>query len=73
MREEFVRGTFSIIKERFAFVDTEEGEGIFIPKTAFHGAFDGDIVLVRITKDKTAEHGREGKSLKLSVERSKKL
>lgn len=60
MKEEFVRGTFSIIKERFAFVDTEEGEGIFIPKTSFKEALDGDTVLVKITKEKTAEHGREG-------------
>lgn len=35
MREEFVRGTFSIIKERFAFVDTEEGEGILFQRQHF--------------------------------------
>ncbi len=73
MREEFVRGTFSIIKERFAFVDTEEGEGIFIPKTAFHGAFDGDIVLVRITKDRTAEHGREGEVVEIVSREKQKI
>lgn len=70
MKEEFVRGTFSIIKERFAFVDTEEGEGIFIPRTAFHGALDGDVVLVKITKEKTAEHGREGEIVEV-VQREK--
>lgn len=73
MREEFVRGTFSIIKERFAFVDTEEGEGIFIPRTAFHGAFDGDSVLVRITKDKTAEHGREGEVVEIVSREKQKI
>lgn len=65
MKEEFVRGMFSIIKEKFAFVDTEEGEGIFIPKTAFKGALDGDIVLVKITKEKTTEHGREGEIIEI--------
>lgn len=65
MKEEFVRGNFSIIKERFAFVDTEEGEGIFIPRTAFRGALDGDVVLVKITKEKTAEHGREGEIVEI--------
>ena len=73
MREEFVRGTFSIIKERFAFVDTEEGEGIFIPKTAFHGALDGDVVLVRITKDKTEEHGREGEVTEIVSREKEKI
>lgn len=39
---------FSIIKDRFAFVDTAD-EGIFIPKPHFNSALDGDTVLVKIT------------------------
>lgn len=58
--DEYIRGEFHLIKNRFAFVDTEAGEGIFIPKTAFRGALDGDTVLVRITREKTEDYGREG-------------
>lgn len=44
-----VKGVFSVIKNKFAFVDTET-EGIFIPRRDFNGALNGDTVLVEITK-----------------------
>ncbi|MDO4690357.1 MAG: ribonuclease R [Fusobacterium sp.] len=65
----FLKGTFSIVKDRFAFVDIEkkgeEKEGIFIPKSAFNNALDGDTVLVRITKEKNEDKGAEGEVAKI--------
>ena len=54
-----IKGVMSIIKNRFAFVDTET-EGIFIPRKGFNGALDGDTVLVEITKDGKGGGKREG-------------
>ena len=51
----YVKGVFRIIKNRFAFVDredSEEKEGIFIPKEEFNNALDGDTVLVEIIEKK---------------------
>ncbi|WP_022820139.1 ribonuclease R [Fusobacterium russii] len=65
----FLKGTFSVIKDRFAFVDIEkkdeEKEGIFIPKSAFNNALDGDTVLVKITKEKNGDKGAEGEVAKI--------
>lgn len=65
----FLKGTFSVVKDRFAFVDIEkdngEKEGIFVPKPAFNNALDGDTVLVRITKEKSHDKGAEGEIVKI--------
>lgn len=65
----FVKGIFSIVKNRFAFVDVEDEEGekkgIFIPRSKFNNALDGDTVLVRVTKDKTSDKGAEGEIVKI--------
>lgn len=55
----FVKGVFNIIKDRFAFVDTET-EGIFIPKSGFNGALDGDTVFVKITSGDSEDKKKEG-------------
>ncbi len=60
----FVKGTFSIIKDRFAFVDTAD-EGIFIPKPHFNSALDGDTVLVKITAGLNGEKKKEGEVVKV--------
>lgn len=60
----FVKGTFSIIKDRFAFVDTAE-EGIFIPKPHFNSALDGDTVLVKITSGLNGDKKKEGEVVKV--------
>lgn len=60
----FVKGTFSIIKDRFAFVDTAE-EGIFIPKPHFNSALDGDTVLVKITSGHNGDKKKEGEVVKV--------
>ena len=60
----FVKGTFSIIKDRFAFVDTAD-EGIFIPKPHFNSALDGDIVLVKITAGLNGDKKKEGEVVKV--------
>ena len=59
-----VCGEFSVIKNKFAFVDTET-EGIFIPKSGFNGALNGDIVLVRITKESRNSDKKEGEVYKI--------
>lgn len=60
----FIKGTFSIIKNRFAFVDTAD-EGIFIPKPHFNSALDGDTVLVKITAGLNGDKKKEGEVVKV--------
>lgn len=60
----FIKGTFSIIKDRFAFVDTAD-EGIFIPKPHFNSALDGDTVLVKITAGLNGDKKKEGEVVKV--------
>ena len=60
----FIKGTFSIIKDRFAFVDTAD-EGIFIPKPHFNSALDGDTVLVKITSGLNGDKKKEGEVVKV--------
>jgi len=64
----YVKGIFRIIKNRFAFVDKEdsdEKEGIFIPKEEFNNALDGDTVLVELTEKKRNDKGAEGRVIKI--------
>lgn len=65
----YLKGTFSVVKDRFAFVDIEnedgEKEGVFIPKSAFNNALDGDIVLIKLTKEKKNDKGAEGEVVKV--------
>ena len=60
----FVKGVFSIIKDRFAFVDTET-EGIFIPKSSFNGALDGDTVFIKITSGDKDDKKKEGEVVRV--------
>lgn len=60
----FVKGTFSLVKDRFAFVDTKD-EGIFIPKPYFNSALDGDTVLVKITAGMSGDKKKEGEVVKI--------
>ncbi|MBR8700585.1 Ribonuclease R [Fusobacterium sp. DD29] len=60
----FVKGVFSIIKDRFAFVDTET-EGIFIPRSGFNGALDGDTVFVKITSGDNDNKKKEGEVVRI--------
>ena len=71
----YVKGIFRIIKNRFAFVDredSEEKEGIFIPKEEFNNALDGDTVLVELTEKKRNDKGAEGRVVKI-IERRKNI
>ena len=64
----YVKGIFRIIKNKFAFVDKEdsdEKEGIFIPKEEFNNALDGDTVLVEILEKKRNDKGAEGRVIKI--------
>ncbi len=54
-----VKGEFTIIKNKFAFVDTPT-EGIFIPRSGFNGALNKDEVLVKITKEEKGGGKKEG-------------
>jgi len=56
----FVKGIFTIIKDRFAFVDTPD-EGIFVPKSGFNSALDGDTVLLKVTKGMDGKDGSKKK------------
>lgn len=55
----YERGIFSIVKDRFAFVDTAK-EGIFVPKSGFNGALNGDTVLVEILSKNKGDKKKEG-------------
>ncbi len=55
----FIKGVFTVIKDRFAFVDTVD-EGIFIPRSSFNSALDGDTVLVKVTKGMDGSKKKEG-------------
>ncbi len=66
--EDFVSGIFSVIKNKFAFVDVEkdgETKGVFIPKSSFNNAFDGDTVLVKITKHGKNDRADEGEVFRI--------
>lgn len=54
----FIKGNFSVIKGKFAFVDGEK-ESYFIPKSRFGTALDGDIVLVKVIEN-TDNEKKEG-------------
>ncbi|MBC2851265.1 ribonuclease R [Cetobacterium sp. 8H] len=61
----FIKGKFSNIKGKFAFVDTDT-EGYFIPRSKFGTALDGDTVL--ITVDNPEGKGKkEGEVVKVLV------
>lgn len=59
-----VKGVFSVVKNKFAFVDTET-EGIFIPRRDFNGALNGDTVLARVTESKSSQGKKEGEVYKI--------
>lgn len=60
----YVKGNLTIIKDKFAFVDTEN-EGIFVPRNAFNGALDGDSVLIKITSGEEGNKKKEGEVVKI--------
>ena len=59
-----VKGVFSVVKNKFAFVDTET-EGIFVPRRDFNGALNGDTVLVKITENSINKGKKEGEIYKI--------
>jgi len=59
----YITGTLDVIKDRFAFVDTEDF-GVFIPKSRFNGAFNGDLVMVQISTESTGAK-KEGEVFKI--------
>lgn len=60
----FEKGILSIIKDRFGFVDTES-EGIFVPRSKFNGALNGDTVLIEIDKNCKNDKKKEGEIIKI--------
>lgn len=63
--ENRAKGVLNIIKNRFAFVDREDGDSIFIPKSKFNGALDGDTVIVKIDMDVSYGNKLEGEVIKI--------
>jgi len=59
-----IKGIVSMVSDRFAFVDTET-EGIFVPRTEFNNALDGDTVWLRVTKDNGKDRKKEGTIVKV--------
>ena len=65
----YIKGELNIIKERFAFVDTEN-EGIFIPRVHFNSALDGDTVLIKVKEGYFDKSKKEGEVVKI-IKRNK--
>nr|WP_307774810.1 ribonuclease R [uncultured Cetobacterium sp.] len=59
----FIKGKFSNIKGKFAFVDTDT-EGYFIPRSQFGTALDGDTVLIKVTSPE-GKGKKEGEVVKV--------
>lgn len=59
----YIRGTFSNIKNKFGFVDTET-DSYFIPKNKFNHALDGDIVLINVLKNSSGNK-KEGEIIRI--------
>ncbi|MDR3258735.1 MAG: ribonuclease R [Fusobacteriaceae bacterium] len=64
VKKEIVKGTVSMISDRFAFVDTEK-EGIYISHDDLGTAVDGDIVYVRIKSSSDKNKKKEGEIVKI--------
>jgi ribonuclease R len=63
------KGKIRVHPDGFAFVETEDGETVFIPPRKVGKALDGDLVLVQI--EKIAKKGPEGRVLSV-LERKRK-
>jgi ribonuclease R len=63
------KGKIRVHPDGFAFVETEDGETVFIPPRKVGKALDGDLVLVQI--EKVAKKGPEGRVLSV-LERKRK-
>lgn len=64
----YVQGLLDVVKNRFAFVDTPEFS-VFIPRSKFNGAYNGDIVLVKVIDEGEENRKKEGEVVRV-VERS---
>lgn len=63
------KGRYMSTKRGFGFVSSEDSEDIFISKEDRNSAFDGDTVLVKITKQADGSHRQEGVVVKI-IERA---
>jgi len=63
------KGKIRVHPDGFAFVETEDGETVFIPPRKVGKALDGDLVLVQI--EKVAKKGPEGRVLSVLERRRK--
>jgi ribonuclease R len=68
----YIKGTLDVVKNRFAFVDGEEFS-VFVPKSKFNGAFSGDTVLVKITKENEDGKNKEGEVEKVLKRENDKI
>jgi len=59
----YVTGTLDVVKDRFAFIDTEDFS-VFVPKSKFNGAFNGDLVMVQVSDESTGAK-KEGEVYKV--------
>ena len=59
----FVTGTVSLTKGGFGFVVRDTGDDVFIPPSALGGAFDGDTVMITLSKN--TPRGPEGRVTKI--------
>lgn len=68
----YMEGTLDVIKNKFAFVDGPDFS-VFIPKSKFNGAFNGDEVLVQVLEDGGENKKKEGEVVRVVKRNSDKI
>lgn len=61
----FVKGKYKGNQRGFGFVVPDDGEDVFIPAAATHGALNGDTVLVSVTTRSKGDKKREGEIVRI--------
>ncbi len=59
---DLVAGRITVRPEGFGFVLVPGGEDLFVPRVGMHGAMDGDTVLAREERSRSARRGGEARS-----------
>lgn len=68
----YLQGVLDVVKNRFAFVDGPEFS-VFVPRSKFNGAFNGDTVLVKVVDDGEENKKKEGEVVTVLERSSTKI
>lgn len=68
----YMEGVLEVVKNKFGFVDGKEFS-VFVPKSKFNGAFNGDEVFVKVTEEGAEGKRKEGEIVKVIKRNSNKV